>query len=143
MGNKVHFKPLYRPTKAKAGRTDVFNLETRNGVTNDVQIGTLTKVRGSEGYEAFVIGADDARVKLDGTFATRSQAGHKVLAAFYADERAAKVAKAAARVTAAEAKKAARIAAKAAKAIDVAIVTTDGEAVASDGETAATDEQAA
>lgn len=116
MSNKVHFNVISRPTKEKAGRTDVLNMETRDGVSNDVLIGTLTKVRGSEGYEAFVIGADDARVKLDGTFATRSQAGHKVFRAFYADERATKVAKREAREVASAEKKAAREAAKAAKA---------------------------
>lgn len=117
MANKVFFNVLSRPSKEKAGRTDVLNRETRDGVTKEVLIGTLTKVRGAEGYEAFVTDAEGNRTKVDGTFVTRSQGGHAVSRAFYADERAAKAAKRKAREDAATAKKAAVAAAKAAKAV--------------------------
>ena len=117
MANKILFNVISRPSKEKAGRTDVVNRITSDGSATEAVIGTLTKVRGAVGYEAFVVRSDNDRVKLDGTFATRSQGGHAVQRAFYADERNAKVVARKLREDEAEAKKAARIAAKAAAAV--------------------------
>lgn len=102
---KILFTVKSRPSNAKPGRTNVVNRITVDGVATDTIIGKLRKARGSDGaLTAFVLNTDGSRTQLDGTFSTRSGAGHAVQRAFYADERAAKVA---ARETVAKAKAAA------------------------------------
>lgn len=125
MSQKILFAVKSRPSKENAGRTDVVNtIFEKDGktVTSSTVIGKLRKVRGAEGYTAFVLDttATGGRVELEGTFKTRSQAGHAVQRAYFVEDRAAKDAKRAAAVKAIADKKAAKIAAKAAAVTDTA-----------------------
>ncbi len=118
MSQKILFTVKSRPTKEDAGRTDVVNtIFEKDGKTviSSTVIGKLRKVRGSE-YSAFVLDATatGGRIELEGTFKTRSQAGHAVQRAYFADARAEKASKRAAAIKAIADKKAAKVAAKAA-----------------------------
>ena len=121
MSQKILFTVKSRPSKENAGRTNVVNtIFDKDGTTvvSSTIIGKLRKVRGADGYSAFVLDATatGGRVELEGTFKTRSQAGHAVQRAYFAEDRAAKDAKRAAAVKAIADKKAAKVAAKAATA---------------------------
>lgn len=126
---KILFTVKSRPSKDKPGRTDVVNtIFEKDGktVTSSAVIGKLRKVRGAEGYSAFVIDTTAAggRVELEGTFKTRSKAGHAVQRAYFADARAEKLAK---RVEADKVKADAKAAKAAAK------ITAAAEKVAANG----------
>ena len=117
---KILFTVKSRPSKKTVGRTDVINtIFDKDGETvkSSTVIGKLRKVRGVAGYSAFVLAADapGGRVELEGTFGTRSKAGHAVQRAYFADARAEKVAKRTAAVTDKADAKATKVAAKAAK----------------------------
>lgn len=116
---KILFTVKSRPSKKTVGRTDVINtVFEKDGETviSSTVIGKLRKVRGEAGYSAFVLDTTAAggRVELEGTFVTRSKAGHAVQRAHFADARAEKVAKRAEAVQAKLDAKAAKVAAKAA-----------------------------
>jgi hypothetical protein len=118
---KVTFDVVSRPTKDVAGVTTVSNVtfDDKGAVAETVQIGTLTTARGTGVYNA-VVNKDGSAVALDGTFTSRSQAGHAIQRAYFADERAAREAARADKAEQAAADKAAaaeaRAAAKAEKA---------------------------
>jgi len=109
---KILFVVKDRPSKEKPGRTNVINRVNGDEAT-DTLIGKLRKPRGSD-WLAFVLNGDGSRTQLDGTFATRSQAGHAVQRASQADVRTAKLVKREAATKAVADRKAAKAALKAA-----------------------------
>jgi hypothetical protein len=120
---KVTFDVVSRPTKDVAGVTTVSNVtfDDKGAVAETVQIGTLTTARGTGVYNA-VVNKDGVppAMRSAGTFTSRSQAGHAIQRAYFADERAAREAARADKAEQASADKAsaaeARAAAKAEKA---------------------------
>lgn len=116
--NFLHFNVSQVPTLTVIGVQTL--LHTFLDVAGDavtVTLGELRKLRGKGiPYDAFVVGDKGAMIPVTGDFGTKAQAAHAIHQAFYAEERAAKIA---ARETAAQAAidaRAARVAAKVAKA---------------------------
>lgn len=107
-----------------------------------VTLGELRKLRGKGiPYDAFVVGDKGAMIPVTGEFGTKAQASHAIHKAFYAEERAAKIA---ARETAAQAAidaRAARVAAKVAKAAKAAGDDVSAPADVIDPEQAKRDEK--
>ena len=122
MPQKITFGLKTRPSAKSVGRTDVINTITdkEGAVVSTETIGKIQKTRGVDALVASVMNADGSRTQLDGTFTSRSQAGHAVQRAFYAEAKAekaaAKAAEKAANAKAVAARKAARAKAKADKA---------------------------
>lgn len=113
---KILFMVKSRPSKDKPGRTNVVNRTfTEDGTASDEIIGKIRKVRGENGYTAFVLNTDGSRTQLDGKFSTRSQAGHAVQRASQSEMRAAKVAKREAAAKVVSDRKAAKVVATPAK----------------------------
>jgi len=117
MSNKVLFTVTSKPSKSNPGRQTVINRVTdKDGTVTDVVMGKLRKPRGTDvGYTAVVV-LDGVKTVVGENYATRSQAGHAVFRAFYAEARAAKAAKRAEKAADAEKTREARAAKRVEKA---------------------------
>lgn len=127
--NFLHYGVSQVPTLTVIGvQTLLHTFLDVAGKSVTVTLGELRKLRGKGiPYSAFVVGAKGAMTPVTGDFGTKAQAAHAIHQAFYAEERAAKIA---ARETAAQAAidaRAARVAAKAADDVSAPADVIDPE----------------